>query len=108
MGFVAVPENRNKMAKAAVEIILKYHQHMNGEKLEEILTKYDPNQVQLPLGLMLEEVDLRHLALPFPPEAFLPTTRLVFATMQNRVRFAMSDKQVNSIVTGPQHLFYFI
>lgn len=88
------------MAQAAAEIIQEYHQHMNGEKLGEMLDKCDKASVQLPSEVILEEIDPRHLALPFPPEAILPAMRLVFATMKNQVRFALSDHQVNSIFTG--------
>jgi len=88
------------MAQAAVEIIQEYHQHMNGEKLGEMLNTCDTTVTQLPPGIVLEKVDLRHLALPFPPQAILPTMRLVFATMKNEVRFGLSDHQVNNITTG--------
>ena len=99
MGYIAVPEHRKKIAQAAAEIIQEYHQRMNGEKLEDMLNSHE-SVTQLPAGIVLENIDTRHLALPFPPEAILPTMRLVFATMQNQVRFALTDRQINSTLTG--------
>lgn len=87
------------MAQTAAEIIQEYHQHMHGEKLEALLVACKA-KTALPEGIELEKVDVRHLQLPFPPEAILPTMRLVFATMQNKVRFALTDLQINTITTG--------
>lgn len=94
------------MAQAAAEIIQEYHLHLNGEKLEDMLSTHEA-VAQFPEGVALENVDTRHLALPFPPDAILPTMRLVFATMQNKVRYALTDKQINSISTGPPTKFPF-
>ena len=88
------------MAQVAAEIIQEYQHHMNGDKLSDMLT-HDGTAIQLPPGIVLEGVDHRHLALPFGPQAILPTMRLVFSAMQNQVRFALSDKQINDIGTGP-------
>ena len=98
-GFVAVPLHRTQMAQAAVEIIHEYHQYMNKEKMEKALS--EATTVQLPMGIVVDGVDTRCLTLPFPPEAILPTMRLIFSTMNNKVRFALSDQQINSITTGP-------
>jgi hypothetical protein len=92
------------MAQAAAEIIRDYHQHMNGEKLNDMLNGHNTLALQLPEGLVLQDVDPRHLALPFPTRAILPTMRLVFTEMKDQVRFALSDQQVNSIATGTSHL----
>ena len=88
------------MAQAAVEIIQDYQKQVNGEKFADISASSDFPAGQLPTGIVLEEIDTKCLSLPFPVEAVLPTMRLVFETMGNKVRYAMSDKQVNSIVTG--------
>jgi hypothetical protein len=102
--FTNRPENKSRMAQAAAEIIRDYHQHMNGEKLNDMLNGHNTLALQLPEGLVLQDVDPRHLALPFPTRAILPTMRLVFTEMKDQVRFAMSDQQVNSISTGTSHL----
>jgi hypothetical protein len=88
------------MAQAAAEIIQDYHRHMNEDKLNDMLNGHDIAALQLPEGLVLRDVDTRHLALPFPARAILPTMRLIFTEMKDQVRFALSDKQVNSIATG--------
>jgi flagellar biosynthesis GTPase FlhF len=87
------------MAQAAVEIIEDFHKQMNAEKLSEIM-ETENAAGELPVGVVLEEVDTRCLSLPFPPDAILPTMRLVFETMGNKVRYSLSDKQVNNITTG--------
>ena len=102
--FTNRPENKLRMAQAAAEIIQDYHRHMNGEKLNDMLNGHNTVALQLPEGLVLQDVDPRHLALPFPTRAILPTMRLVFTEMKDQVRFAMSDQQVNSISTGTSHL----
>src|SRR5947207_14880592 len=89
------------MAQAAAEIIQEYQHHMNGDKLGHMLSTHDGIAIPLPPGVVLEGVDHRHLALPFSPQAILPTMRLVFSSMQNQVRFALTDKQINDISTGP-------
>jgi len=73
---------------------------MNGEKLEELLLTCTAEPTPLPGDIELEGVDVRYLQLPFPPQAFLPTMRLVFAAMENKVRFALTDHQINNITTG--------
>jgi hypothetical protein len=85
------------MARAAAEIIEDYQKHIIGDKLEERLSQVT---TQLPADLEFEGVDKRCLALPFPPDAILPTMRLIFSTMQDKVRFALSDQQINNIATG--------
>ena len=102
--FTNRPENKLRMAQAAAEIIQDYHRHMNGEKLNDMLNGHDTLALQLPEGLMLQDVDPRHLALPFPTRAILPTMRLVFTEMKDQVRFALSDQQVNSISTGTSYI----
>lgn len=97
-GFLNVDVNRKKLAQATVEIIQEYQQRMNAEKLAELAATTEPTP--LPGGIILEGVDTKCLSLPFPVEAILPTTRLIFAELQNQVRFALSDKQINSISTG--------
>ena len=92
------------MSQAAAEIIQDYHRHMHGDKLGDMLNGSDSAALQLPDGLVLQDVDIRHLALPFPPRAILPTMRLIFTEMKDQVRFALSDQQVNSISTGTHHL----
>ena len=106
LGFLAVPDNRKKMAQAAAEIIQEYHSRMNGDKLEDMLSTHAATTADLPSDIVLENVDPRHLALPFVPEAILPTTRLVFETMKNQVRFALTDQQINSISTGTPPSFF--
>ena len=103
VSFTNRPENKIKMSQVAAEIIQDYHRHMNGERLGDMLNGYGSTAPQLPEGLVLQDVDTRHLALPFPPRAFLPTMRLIFTEMKDQVRFALSDKQVNSIKTGASH-----
>ena len=100
MSFMNRAENKIKMVQVAAEIIQSYHKHTNGEKLGDILNGDDTAALQLPEGLVLQDVDIRHLALPFPPRAILPTMRLIFTEMKDQVRFALSDQQVNSITTG--------
>jgi len=87
------------MAQAAVEIIQEYHKRLNGERFQDLLAEKGA-AVQLPSDITVENVDTRCLSLPFPPEAILPTTRLIFSAMQNKVRFALSDRQINAIRTG--------
>ena len=106
LGFLAVPVNRKKMAQAAAEIIQEYHHHMNGDKLGDMLSAHDATSAELPADIVLENIDPRHLALQFPPEAILPTMRLVFGTMKNQVRFALTDQQINSISTGTVPSFF--
>jgi hypothetical protein len=105
IGFLAVPNNRKRMAQAAAEITQEYHRHMNGDKLEEMLSAHAADTTELPADIVLENIDPRHLALPFPPEAILPAMRLVFESMKNQVRFALTDPQINSISTGTLQSF---
>lgn len=105
MRFTKYPENQKRMAQAAAEIIQTYHRHMHGDKLGDMLNGSDSAALQLPEGLLLQDVDTRHLALPFPPRAILPTMRLIFSEMKDQVRFALSDQQVNSIATGTHDLW---
>lgn len=98
MGFLRVEGNKKRLAQAAVEIIQEYQQRMNADKLAEVATS--TAETALPGGIVLEGVDTKCLALPFPVEAILPTTRLIFAELKDQVRFALSDKQINSISTG--------
>jgi hypothetical protein len=86
------------MVQAAVGIIHDYQKHMNGEKTEEMLS--GAIAAELPEGIVIDGVDTRSLSLPLPPEAILPTMRLVFEIMKHQVRFALSDIQINSIATG--------
>jgi len=102
--FTNRPENKLRMAQAAAEIIQDYHLHMNGEKLNDMLNGHNTLALQLPEGLVLQDVDTRHLALPFPTRAILPTMRLIFTEMKDQVRFALSDQQVNSIATGTSRI----
>jgi len=95
-----VEENRKRIAQAAAELIQEFQQMMNGDNLTLKLVETDTSGLKLPKGLVLENVDLRTLALPFSPEAVLPAMRLVFVEMKNQVRFALSDRQINSISTG--------
>jgi hypothetical protein len=97
-GFLNVDVNRKRLAQATVEIIQEYQQRTNAEKLAELAATTEPTP--LPGGIILEGVDTKCLSLPFPVEAILPTTRLIFAELKNQVRFALSDKQINSISTG--------
>jgi len=98
--FTNRPENKMRMAQAAAEIIQAYHQNMHGDKLGDLLNGPESAALQLPEGVVLRDVDTRHLTLPFPPSAILPTMRMIFSEMGDRVRFALSDQQVNSISTG--------
>jgi hypothetical protein len=106
LGFLAVPANRKKVTQAAAEIIQEYHHHMNGDNLGDMLSAHDAITAELPADIVLENFDPRHLALPFAPEAILPTMRLVFEAMKNQVRFAFTDQQINSISTGTLLSFF--
>jgi len=99
-GFLNVEENRKRIAQVAAELIQEFQQMMNGDNLTLKLIETDTSELKLPKGLALENVDLRTLALPFSPEAVLPAMRLVFVEMKNQVRFALTDRQINSISTG--------
>ena len=99
VGFLANGDNRLKMARSIIQIVHDYHRHMNGEEFDSVLSYVVPTK-SLPSDINVENLDTRSLSLPFPVESILPTTRLIFASMDNKVRFALSDKQINSIKTG--------
>jgi len=99
ISFLADPTRRKQVAQAAVEIIESYQKKMQGDKLETMLNG-STQAVQLPSELAIENADTRCLSLPFPPEAILPTMRLVFESLKNQCRYALADKQINAIRTG--------
>jgi hypothetical protein len=100
MGFIAVPKHRVKMVQASVEIVEEYQKHVRGDKYTEALSACNITLPGTLRELIPDNVDVKHLALPFPPDAILPTMQLVFDSMDNQVRFALSDQQINSIYTG--------
>jgi hypothetical protein len=79
---------------------------INGDNLTLKLIETDTSELKLPRDIALENVDMRTLALPFSPEAVLPAMRLLFVEMKNQVRFALTDRQINSISTGASPLLY--
>jgi hypothetical protein len=98
LGYLSLEGHRKKLAQTAVEIIQAYQERVNATKVAELESATEITT--LPGGLALEGVDTKCLALPFPVEAILPTTRLIFAEMKHQIKFAMSDKQINNISTG--------
>jgi hypothetical protein len=104
MGFIAVPKHRVKMVQASVEIIEEYQKHVHGDKYTETLSTSNVTLSEALRELIPEDVDVKHLALPFPPDAILPTMRLVFAAIDNQVRYSLSDLQINNVSTGKNNI----
>lgn len=89
-----------KMVQASLEIIEEYQKHVHGDKYTEALSACNVKLSEALRELIPEDVSVNHLALPFPPDAILPTMRLLFAAMDNQVRYSLSDLQINGISTG--------